>query len=451
MNDPPITAILLGAGNRGHDVYGAWALAHRGDLQFVAVAEADQAKQQRFAATHQLTATACASDWRDLLAQPQRATVCVIALPDQLHAEAAVLALEAGYHLLLEKPLAHTAAAVAAVAAAVAERAKIPSNQQLVMLCHVLRYTPFFLAVKRVIDSGALGQVVTVAWRENVSSLHYSHSFVRGNWAREADSSPMILAKCCHDLDLLLWLLQKPVVRLSSFGGLAYFRPESLPVAAVEQASIPARCTDGCPIEPDCTFSALKIYLSDNIGWPTSTIGSDLSLAARRRALETGPYGRCVYQAGNDVVDHQVLALEFESNISATLTMHGHSGEEGRTIRIDGTKATLHGVFNASKHELRLQLHDTATAFIDNSRIIEIETPDLGAMRGHGGGDDGLMAAFVAQLRALAHGKLSLAATQAIFEQQLQSHLLAFAAERARHGHCVVEMADFTIEQAAHE
>jgi predicted dehydrogenase len=441
MNNPPITAILLGAGNRGHDVYGAWALAHGGDLQFVAVAEADLAKQQRFAQAHQLTASACAHDWRALLAQPRLAAACVVALPDQLHAEAAVLALEAGYHLLLEKPLAHDAAGVAAVAQAVAKSAA--KGQQLVMLCHVLRYTPFFLAIKRLLDTGALGQVVTVAWRENVSSLHYSHSFVRGHWAREQDASPMILAKCCHDLDMLLWLLQQPVTRLSSFGGLTYFRPEHLPLTA--SATIPPRCTDGCPIEADCSFSALKIYLGEHSGWPTSTIGSDLSLEGRRRALETGPYGRCVYQAGNDVVDHQVVALEFEGGISATLTMHGHSGEEGRTVRIDGTKATLHGVFNASRHELRLQPHDTATAFIDASQIIEIETPNLGAMRGHGGGDDGLMAAFVEQLRTLARGELSLAATQAMFEQQLQSHLLAFAAEHARHGHSVVEMADFTL------
>jgi len=198
------------------------------------------------------------------------------------------------------------------------------------MLGYVLRFTPFFRTLKRILASGELGQIVTVMWRENVASTHYAHSYVRGNWGVQSRSSPFVLAKSSHDLDLMGWLLGSRVKVVSSFGNLLHFRAENAPKGA------PQRCLDGCPAENTCPYHVKHIYLTPNIGWPTHVISTDLTLEGRMRALEHGPYGRCIYHADNDVPDHQVASLLFENGVTATFTVHGHSAEEGRTLRIDG-------------------------------------------------------------------------------------------------------------------
>jgi len=182
--------------------------------------------------------------------------------------------------------------------------------------------------------------VVTVEHRENVAYWHMAHSFVRGNWRNSQIESPMILAKCCHDMDILYWNMG-PVRRLNSFGSLIHFRAENAPPGA------PEHCLDGCPIADECPFHAPRLYLTDYTGWPVSVISEDLSLEARRRALEAGPYGHCVYRCDNDVVDHQTVNVEFESGATGVLFMHGHSHKESRTMRYDGTRATLRGAHAA--------------------------------------------------------------------------------------------------------
>jgi predicted dehydrogenase len=418
----PLEAVLLGAGNRGRDVFGRFALAHPDQLKFVAVADPDPAKLERFGAEHGIPAEHRFSSWESLLDHPKLAPALFDALPDVLHETSAVRALNAGYHVMLEKPVASTLEGSVRVAKAA------ESSGSVVMLGYVLRYTPFFSTVRNLVQSGALGQIVTLEWRENVSSTHYAHSYVRGNWSRLAQSSPMILAKCSHDLDMLSWVTGQRVARVSSFGNLAYFKPENAPQGA------PERCLDHCPVEPECQFSALKIYLNGNTGWPVSTITTDLSLEGRKRALETGPYGRCVYRAGNDVVDHQVVALEFEGGASGTLTMHGHSAEEGRSIRIDGTKATLRGTFKSSLQEIKLEQHDMQTAFNGGGEVVPITAPAGITGGGHGGGDDGLVAAFV---QAVWDG------VKEPVSSYMESHYLAFAIEQSRLEKRVIDLETF--------
>jgi predicted dehydrogenase len=330
----------------------------------------------------------------------------------------------------------------------------------------VLRYTTFFSTLHDIVASGRLGDIITVEHRENVAYWHMAHSYVRGNWRNSAASSPMILAKCCHDLDLLYWILG-PVRQLSSVGSLLHFRPENAPPGA------PERCTDGCPHESTCPWSALRLYMGlipllhvaqdseslferagstlaleypklakwlrrvrvidaalDYRGWPISTISEDTDPDVRRRALETGPYGRCVYYCDNDVVDHQVVSMQFESETSATLVMHGHSHREGRTLRFDGTRATLRGRFMTNRQEI--EIHDHLTG------KVEIIHPTVGQLRdsGHGGGDAGLMSAFVQAVR----GQIP---AQTTAHESLVSHLLAFAAEQARLEGRVVDMDAF--------
>jgi predicted dehydrogenase len=333
----------------------------------------------------------------------------------------------------LEKPMAHTLAGCVELIQA-AER-----NGRILQICHVLRYSPFWRTLHNVLSSGRLGDIVTVEHRENVAYWHMAHSFVRGNWRNETQSSPMILAKCCHDLDILTWNLPSPVKRLSSVGSLLHYRAESV------GPEIPLRCTDSCPIEPTCAFSAIGIYLEmrpfphfvaeAQAGrldleapkiWPFTVLSPDVSHAGRRQALETGPYGRCVYRCDNDVVDHQIVTMELESGTSVVLAMHGHSNEEHRSMRYDGTRATLRARFG---NYSEITIHDHATGAVE-------QVPIEQKVSGHGGGDHNLMADFLAALRGeippLTNARAS-----------LESHLLAFAAEEARRNHSVIDMADF--------
>lgn len=409
---PPVTAVMLGAGNRGGDVYGAWALAHPEALRVVAVAEPDELKRAKFAAAHGIPAERQFERWQDLLARPKLAGAAIVALPDREHEASGEAVVRAGYHMMLEKPIASTLQGTRRVVEA-ARKANV-----VLMLGYVLRYTPFFRTLRDVVASGRLGDLVNLEWRENVHALHFAHSYVRGNWRREDQSSPMLLAKASHDLDLLTWITGRRVERLSSFGSLLHFKAEHAPPGA------PTRCLDGCPVADVCPFYAPKTYLTDSVGWPTSVISSDSSVEAREHALRSGPYGRCVYRSDNDVVDHQVVAVQFDSGASGTLTVHGHSAVEGRTLRIDGMKATLRGLFTGALQEITVHEHDEAS-FRGRSapEVVPITAPPGMSGGGHGGGDDGLMRAFVEAVTSGSPLPLDL---------EVESHVLAFMAEEAR-------------------
>ena len=458
---PPLTAILIGAGNRGYDAYGSYALAHPDEIRCLAVAEPHAVRRVRFAQAHAVPPERLFRTWEDLLAQGQIADVALVCTLDRLHTAPAIAALEAGYDVLLEKPMATSLADCVRLVQA-AER-----TGRLLQICHVLRYTTFFSTLNDIIASGRLGDVITVEHRENVSYWHMAHSYVRGNWRNSKIESPMIMAKCCHDLDILYWNLG-PVTRLNSFGSLIHYRAENAPPGA------PERCTDGCPVADDCPWYAPRLYIElvplmriarhsqaalerlgaasyldhpsltsvarrlipgldailDYRGWPVSVISEDTSLEGRRQALETGPYGRCVYHCDNDVVDHQIVNMEFKSGTSGVLVLHGHSHREGRTMRYDGTRATLRGHYYLNDHEI--QIHDHLTGKVEVIR----STVDPAGASGHGGGDVGLMAAFV---RAVRDPSYALTTARA----SLESHLMAFAAEEARVNGNIVSMDEF--------
>ena len=419
----PITAVMVGAGSRGHYAYGPYALAHPDEIQFVAVAEPNLVRRKRFASLHDIPPARQYASWQDLMAERQQADTLFNMTQDQMHYESTLAALDSGYHILLEKPMT-TRLDHAVQLVQTAEQ-----KGRLLQVCHVLRYTPFFSILHEILASGRLGDIVTIEHRENVVYWHMAHSFVRGNWRNEATSSPMILAKCCHDLDILSWNLGQPVRRLQSFGSLMHFRPENAPPDATR------RCTDGCPAAGQCPFDARPIYLDpDSSPWAVAAMSDDSSMEARLRALETGPYGRCVYDCDNDVVDHQTVNMEFVGGATAVLSMHGHSHEEGRTMRYDGTLATLRGKFGS--HGSRIEIHDHLTG-----RCEEVEIPE--AAHGHGGGDYGIMRSFVRVMRGDEQA-------QTTARESLESHLLAWAAEESRHQATVVDMSDFR-GRAEHE
>ena len=446
-----ISAILCGAGDRGKDVYGVYALQHPEDIEFVAVAEPNPIRRKEFATAHNIPSKMCFNSWEELLKQTKMADVAFITTQDQLHAQPALKALEMGYHVLLEKPMATTLDECFLLA-------KKADGLEL-RIAHVLQYTPFFLAIKDLITTGRIGEVITVDLRENVSYYHYAHSFVRGNWNNLAKSSPMILAKSCHDMNILYWLVGVPVKYVSSFGSLLHFRPENAPSGASErclECSAASTCKYYAPrlyldivpllriatkskrrrerfvsklaLNHPTLFTKLKKYIpsskriTEYDGWPVSVISDDMTQEGKLEALKTTDYGRCVYMSDNDVVDHQVVNFEFENGVTATFTMHGFSHEEGRTIRIDGTTGTIIGEFMTSRTKLTLYNHlmGTETDIINTEADIEPES-------GHGGGDRGLMDSFIKFIQTNEETD-SLTNVKA----SLESHVLAFVAEESR-------------------
>ena len=299
------------------------------------------------AAEHGLSSHAVHPDWHTLLGDPSIADAVVIATPDRLHAAPAIAALEAGWDVVLEKPIAPTLDEVRAVGAAAAR------SRGSVTVAHVLRYTPFFAAVKRALDDGWIGDVVTIEHAERIGYWHFAHSFVRGNWRREDEASPMLLAKACHDLDLLRWLAGERCTAIASFGGLRHFRPDEAPPNAAD------RCIhEGAAARPPRSARSTRCASTSNAppaitAWPVSVITDDPSPEGGSRALEHGPYGRCVYRCDNDVADHQVVALEFANGVRATLTVNGLTADNTRLIAITGTRGELRGRLDTGEIEVR--------------------------------------------------------------------------------------------------
>jgi predicted dehydrogenase len=417
----PITALMIGAGGRGMYAYGPYAQEHPDELRFIAVAEPDEGRRARFAQAHGIPPERQYKTWQEALAAGKMAAAAVNCTQDQMHFDSTTAALQAGYDVLLEKPIAPTKAECVKLVQTAESLGRV------MQICHVLRFTAFFSALYDIVHSGRLGRIITVDHRENVSYWHMSHSFVRGNWRNEGLSSPMILAKCCHDLDILAWMMGEPVRYLNSFGTLTHYRAENAPAGA------PPRCTDGCPAEAECPWYAPRLYgalpgVPARAEWIAIAMSGNESDGPqdRWRKLQTSPYGRCVYHCDNDVVDHQVMTMLFPGDITTTFTMHGHSDTEGRTMRYDGTKATLYGDFSDGRpHELRIHDH--------GSQNVEVIHPQAGDS-GHGGGDEGLMRAFLRALRGepVPH--------QTSARASLESHLMAFAAEESRHTCRAVDM-----------
>jgi predicted dehydrogenase len=415
-----ITAVLMGAGGRGTFAYGPYAQQHPEQLRFVAVAEPDPVRRARFADAHAIPPARQFESWEQLIGAGKIADVCFNMTQDQMHRDSALAAIAAGYDMLLEKPMSNRLEDSVALVRA-AER-----HGRLLQICHVLRYTPFFQTLRGILDSGRLGDLVNVEHRENVVFWHMAHSFVRGHWRNEALSSPMILAKCCHDLDILVWNTGR-AAKLHSFGGLKHFRPENAPAGAT------ARCTDGCPAAESCPFDTRRIYLNMEIsGWPVTALTSDLNYEGRLRALQEGPLGRCVYQCDNDVVDHQVVSMLTEGGATVTLTMQGHAHRECRSMRYEGTRATLRAIFGHDQDAI--EIHDHVTG-----RAEQVEIPR--ASSGHGGGDAGIVESF---LRAMRGEEAPLTTAR----ESLESHLMAFAAEESRATSRVIDMAEYRAQHA---
>jgi predicted dehydrogenase len=269
--------------------------------------------------------------------------------------------------------------------------------------------------VKRLLDEGRIGDEMSVQHLEPVGHWHYAHSYVRGNWRRSDLASFMLLAKSGHDIDWLRHIVGRPIERVSSFGSLTHFVRDRQPAGAAD------RCVD-CAVEPECAYSAPRLYLgrlaAGRTGWPVSVITDDVTEPGVRAALRDGPYGRCVYACDNDVVDHQVVAMEFTGGVTATFTMTAFTPHQDRRTQIFGTRGCLDGTGES------VTLHDFVTGEVSEH---DVASEGQDAAAGHGGGDAGLLDAFT---RAVSTGDASHILSGA--EESLESHRAVFAAERAR-------------------
>ena len=405
----PVRLIVVGAGGRGSG-YATYARHHPEELQIVGVAEPRDFYRERLADDYDIPYDNICTDWRELAARPKFADGVIITTQDAMHAEPAVAFANLGYHVLLEKPMAPNADDCRRIVDA-AKR-----NDIIFAVCHVMRYTSYTQQLKAILDSGRIGEIVSIEHLEPVGYWHQAHSFVRGNWRNEAESSPMLLAKSCHDLDWLRYLVGQPCVQVSSFGSLKHFRPEEAPEGAGE------RCLE-CAVEPVCPYSAVKIYLGrvrrGETGWPVNVLTPDVTVEGVTEALRTGPYGRCVYGCDNDVVDHQVVNLLFANGATASFTMTAFTRQRDRETHIFGTRGEIYG--NGST----IQIYDFLT---DQTETIQTDRASDGSiLTGHGGGDYGIMQRFVT---ALSTGDRSQILSGP--DETLETHLMVFAAEAAR-------------------
>lgn len=397
----PLTAILIGAGARGARCYAPYALDYPHELKFVAVAEANPERLTQFGEDHQIPSEHRYASWEQLLNQPRMADIAVICTQDRMHYEPTIKALNHKYHVLLEKPMSPDPQECIEMERAAEE------NDRLLSICHVLRYTPFWSAIKRLLNEGRIGKTVSIQLNENVGYWHIAHSFVRGSWNNSGKSSPMILAKSCHDMDVLSWLMDEPCERVSSFGSLMYFHSGNAPEGATDY------CISGCPAEAECPYSAPRFYLGEGKEWARH-FTTDLSKGTISKQLETSPYGRCVFKSDNNVVDHQVVNMEFKSGATAMFSMSGFTRHQERRIQIMGT----HGEIRGENGKITLM------NFLTHENTV-IEIPEQES--GHDGGDTGIMRSFLKQVRNSGAGENLTSASASV-----RSHLMAFAAEESR-------------------
>jgi predicted dehydrogenase len=425
-----VDLLVVGGGSRGW-TFADWARRHPERASVVAVAEPRDAYRERLGDAHGIPEARRFRDWREALDDGPVADGVVIATLDRDHLEPALAFAARGCGLLIEKPLAPTEAECLEITAAVEAAGVVCA------VAHVLRYTPYTRAVKRLLDAGAVGEIVSVDHLEPVGFLHQAHSYVRGNWRREDETGPMLLAKCCHDLDWLSFLLGRRCTAVASFGGLRHFRASERPEGAAE------RCLD-CGLEPRCPYSAPRLYLGmaerGETGWPVDVVTWPPTVANVQAALRDGPYGRCVWACDNDVVDHQVVSLQYEGGATASLTMTGFTRGRGRETRIHGTHGELTGDGEAievydfltretTRHAVGAPSDGTTPGTADDA------SADGGIAGHHDEGDDGVMDAFVAAAAARDPGLVQTAPAET-----LESHRIAFAAEAARREGRVVRL-----------
>lgn len=401
---------ILGVGARGGNAYGRLMHKHAQDrFKIVALCDLCEERLKNYSKEFGVQQANCFTDENEFFKE-KRADLLIIATQDQDHVRHALKAFACGYDIMLEKPLTDKREECEALLSA----QKQYGRQALV--CHVLRYAPAFLKAKELMEKGVIGRLVAIDEVEQVAYWHQAHSYVRGNWRNREAATPMILAKCCHDLDLLQYYAGSKCESVSSVGDLTYFKKENAPEGAA------TRCTE-CKYIDECPYSAKHIYIERWLknkyedSWPYNVlVSAPLTQEKLQKAIEEGPYGRCVFACDNSVVDHQLTQLTFENGVKASLTMTGFTANSGRRITFHGTVGELE--LNEADDCLYVKRYGKEQEKIDF-------TIDNHQGYGHGGGDFYLIEDLYDMIEGRASSVTSLASS-------VESHLMGIAAEESR-------------------
>lgn len=401
-----ITAITLGAGNRGN-VYGGYALQYPDQLDIVGVAEPVAVRNERYAAKHKIPDAQRFTTWEDVFNRPRFADAVIITTPDRLHYGPCMKALALGYDVLLEKPISPSEKECRDILALAKKTGRI------VAVCHVLRYAPYFVKLRELIKSGAIGEVVSMQHLEPIGHVHMSHSYVRGNWHDSTKNTPIILAKSCHDLDIIRWLVDKPCRQVQAFGDLKWFKSGNAP----EESTL--RCADGCKVESACPYSALRIYYRNRKWLHHFDLPEDKQQQgdAILKILAETDYGKCVYRMDNDQPDHYTANLLFEGNTTASFNMEALTSYEGRRTRIMGSMGDIVGDMSAF----------TLTDFRTGEKTEWQQSSDA-----HGGGDWRLVNNWIEAI-----SKRDPSLLTSTIDQSIESHIMGFKAEESRNKNTV--------------
>ena len=347
--------------------------------------------------------------------QTKRGDLCIVSTQDKDHVRHAIKALRLGYDVLCEKPISDQESEVRAL---LDEQRK--ANKK-VFICHVLRYAPAFRKVKELLDEGTIGDLVSIDSIENVQYLHYCHSYVRGIWRNSSDAAPMILAKCCHDLDIIAWYANSECENISSIGDLRFFKPENKPYGASN------RCMD-CKYRGKCAFDAYSSYITQKF-WGRWLITDERPLTDEliEKTLDKSPFGRCVFACDNNVVDNQLVMMKFKNGVTAQLRMLAFTYYGGRVMKFYGTKGEID--LNESEGKIDVM------PFGKIKETIAIDTL-LDTTAGHGGGDAGLVQNLYDNLTNNVDDT-----NMSTLKASTESHLMGFAAEESRlHNGKVIEI-----------
>ena len=409
--DKPVTVMIIGAGDRGR-CYAQYAEKFPQSMKVVGVADLNPYRREQMAKKHNIPAENQFGDFKDALSKAKFADAVVIATPDNLHYEPCMKALALGYDVLLEKPVAPSEKECRDI------MKQAHKYNRIVAVCHVLRYAPYFVALKQVVDSGAIGDLVNIQHFEPIRYYHMAHSYVRGNWPNSKTTTPIILAKSCHDLDIIRWIIGKPCESIAAEGSLYLFKKEMMPKGATERCIDNIDGTD-CPHEKECPYSAKHIYMEKKrfLG-PFDLPRKDPALI--REKLKTMNYGRCVYRCNNDQCDHYVAIMKFENDITASFSMDAFTPYGGRRTRIMGTKGFIEGDMTT------FTFYDFRTG---HKSVWDQKVSEIAEYKGsgHGGGDHLLVRDFVRAVSAQDEKLLS-----STIDVSIESHVMGFMAEKSR-------------------
>lgn len=342
-------------------------------------------------------------------AKGKLADALVIATMDDIHYRQTIKALEIGYDILLEKPIAMSLEECEDI------YKKAREVGRKIVVCHVLRYAPFYNKVKELLDAGTIGDVVCLEMTENIGYYHYAHSYCRGNWRNTDISTPLIVAKNCHDTDMICWLLGKKCLAVSSFGGLKHFKKENAPERSTEYCYT-------CPVKDTCKYNAFYVYNNEEyekIAGLAKHGGLGECEADINKSLSDPDnlYARCVYRCDNNVCDNQIVNMQFEDGIVAQLKSIAFTNDLKRLITIHGTEGVI---YKSEKGEIVVEkLNGETTSY-------KPEEPK-GGYAHHAGGDVAIIEQFIDYLEKGIQTKN----ITDIFDS-VMGHKVAFLAEKSR-------------------